>query len=105
MSQEVDSASNELVTSIDSHVADGIEPIASRLVEKKLREETKGPSHLATPQAPHLSHPGLQAQASLLANWIKQVDEIEEELDTEEKGKVRRSPTSGSFSSDDSPQW
>ncbi|VDL70709.1 unnamed protein product [Nippostrongylus brasiliensis] len=87
MTEEVDSARNELVASISSQVADGIGPIISQLVEKKIREERKGSSHRATPQVPTLSHPGLQAQASLLAKWIGQVDDIEGEPDAEEKSQ------------------
>ncbi|WKY07521.1 hypothetical protein Q1695_007186 [Nippostrongylus brasiliensis] len=84
MSEEVKTTRSELVASISSQVADGIGPIISQLVDKKLKEERKGTPSCTSTQ-PKLSHPGLQAQASLLTKWIGQVEEIETEPDSEEQ--------------------
>ncbi|EYB94901.1 hypothetical protein Y032_0166g80 [Ancylostoma ceylanicum] len=39
----------------------------------------------STPRPPTLSHPGHQAQATLLLKWVEEVEEIEESQDEEQR--------------------
>ncbi|EYB89061.1 hypothetical protein Y032_0237g3259 [Ancylostoma ceylanicum] len=90
MTEEVSPERVDLIASISSQVADGIGPLISDLVEKKIKDQKdqlKGKIEI-----PALNHPGLKAQAELLAKWIQDVDEIDA-APTEESRLKRRLTT------------
>ncbi|EYC14550.1 hypothetical protein Y032_0040g271 [Ancylostoma ceylanicum] len=84
MTEEVPERS-ELIASISSQVAEGVGPLITEIVEKRFREGKQEMSRQSTPKPPTLSHPGLQAQATLLLRWVKDVEEIEESQDEEQR--------------------
>ncbi|EYC42672.1 hypothetical protein Y032_0522g2897 [Ancylostoma ceylanicum] len=82
MSEEV-TERTDLIASISSQVAEGVGPLINQIVEKRFKEE-KG-AKTSSIHVPTLSHPGLNAQASLLSKWISDIDEIEATQEPEER--------------------
>ncbi|EYC06112.1 hypothetical protein Y032_0078g1195 [Ancylostoma ceylanicum] len=86
MTEEVSPERVDLIASISSQVADGIGPLISDLVEKKIKDQKD--QRKGKIEIPTLNHPGLKAQAELLAKWIQDVDEIDA-APTEESRRER----------------
>ncbi|EYC45670.1 hypothetical protein Y032_0420g1140 [Ancylostoma ceylanicum] len=86
MTEEVSPERVDLIASISSQVADGIGPLISELVEKKIKDQKD--QRKGKIEIPALNHPGLKAQAELLARWIQDVEEIDA-APTEESRRER----------------